>query len=123
VRYTVDGPLRPVVACHCTQCRKTSGHHVAATSAALGDIAIEGAVTWYRSSAAAERGFCGTCGGNLFWKETGGTRLSISAGTIDGATGLRLAGHIFVADKGDYYEIADGLPQAAGAHPELTTKV
>jgi hypothetical protein len=32
-------------------------------------------------------------------------------GTIDGATGLRLQRHIFVADKGDYYDIADGLPQ------------
>jgi hypothetical protein len=24
---------------------------------------------------------------------------------------VKLAMHIFVADKGDYYEIADGLPQ------------
>lgn len=26
-------------------------------------------------------------------------------------TGLKLLGHIFVVDKGDYYDIADGLPQ------------
>jgi hypothetical protein len=26
VRYEVRGPLRPVVYCHCTQCRRTSGH-------------------------------------------------------------------------------------------------
>ena len=32
-------------------------------------------------------------------------------GAFDGATGAKLAMHIFVADKGDYYEIADGLPQ------------
>lgn len=30
---------------------------------------------------------------------------------IDGPTGLTLREHIFVADKGDYYDIADGLPQ------------
>ena len=33
VRYEVDGPLRDVVACHCSQCRRTSGHFVAATRA------------------------------------------------------------------------------------------
>lgn len=32
VRYEVRGPLRDVIACHCTQCRRTSGHFVAATA-------------------------------------------------------------------------------------------
>jgi hypothetical protein len=35
------------------------------------------------------------------------------AGTLDSPTGLRAEKHIFTADKGDYYEIADGLPQKA----------
>ncbi len=37
----------------------------------------------------------------------------VAMGALDGPTGLRLARHIFVADKGDYYDIADGLPQEA----------
>jgi hypothetical protein len=32
-------------------------------------------------------------------------------GALDTPTGTRLAIHIFVAEKGDYYDIADGLPQ------------
>ncbi|MGO1081292.1 GFA family protein [Inquilinus sp. CA228] len=32
VRYRVTGPLRPVVACHCSQCRRTSGHVAAFTA-------------------------------------------------------------------------------------------
>ena len=40
VKYQVTGVLRPVVACHCTQCQKTSGHHVAATSAPRENIAL-----------------------------------------------------------------------------------
>ena len=32
-------------------------------------------------------------------------------GAFDKPTDTRLAHHIFVADKGDYYDIADGLPQ------------
>jgi hypothetical protein len=37
--------------------------------------------------------------------------MAIAMAAFDGPTGVKLARHIFVADKGDYYEIADGLPQ------------
>ncbi len=121
VRYRVAGPLRPVIACHCTQCRKTSGHYVAATSAPRETLTIEGKVQWYVSSSTARRGFCPVCGSNLFW-DGPGANLSIHAGTLDPPTGVRLAGHIFCAAKGDYYEIADDLPAAEGSHPELTTQ-
>ncbi|MEO0763258.1 MAG: GFA family protein [Pseudomonadota bacterium] len=122
VRYTVSGELRPVIACHCTQCRKTSGHHVAATSALRETVHVSGEIRWYQSSEAARRGFCPTCGGNLFW-DGPGTHLSIFAGTLDGQAAPKLAGHIFCADKGDYYEIADGLPMEDGDDPDLTTQV
>lgn len=122
VRYQVTGDLRPVIACHCQQCRKTSGHHVAATSAARWDVRVEGDVTWFGSSDTARRGFCGTCGSNLFW-DGPGDNLSIFAGTLDGPTGLALAGHIYCADKGDYYQISDDLPHAEGRDPKLTTMV
>lgn len=122
IAYRVTGPLRPVVACHCTQCRKTSGHHVAATSAPRDTVEIAGAVTWYRSSDSVRRGFCGICGSNLFW-DGPGTHLSIFAGTLDGDPGVRLAGHIFCADKGAYYEIEGDLPKAPGNDAVLTTQV
>ena len=122
ITYSVSGPLRPVIACHCTQCRKTSGHHVAATSAARGDISINGTVTWYASSETAKRGFCAVCGSNLFW-DGDGQNLSIFAGTLDGDADIKLAGHIFCADKGGYYDISDGVPQAEGYDPKLTTFV
>ncbi len=122
VQYQVSGALRPVIACHCQQCRKTSGHHVAATSAKREDITIIGELSWYRSSDTARRAFCPTCGSNLFW-DGPGENLSIFAGTLDGETGIKLAGHIFCADKGDYYEISDDLPQAEGEDPALTTQV
>ncbi len=121
VRYRVEGPMRPVTACHCKQCRRTSGHHVAATAAPRARVAIEGQVAWYASSPEARRGFCPTCGSNLFWERAGADTLSIFAGALDDPTGLRLVGHIFVADKGDYYRVADGLPQAAGDDPGLST--
>jgi hypothetical protein len=116
VKYQVTGPLRPVVACHCTQCRKTSGHFVAATSAPLTAFRLteDRGLKWYRSSGFARRGFCGRCGANLFWQRDGADRISIMAGTLDGPTGLTTEVHIFCADAGDYYEIPDDTPQFPG---------
>jgi hypothetical protein len=117
VRYAVNGPLREVIACHCSQCRRWSGNYVAATRALTADLAFTtaGTLAWHPSSDAAERGFCSRCGSNLFWRRTGSERTwtSIMAGTLDPPTGLRLMRHIFVADKTDYYDIADGAPQHA----------
>jgi hypothetical protein len=113
VDYVVTGPLRDVVYCHCTMCRRTSGHYVAATACAVSHLVIGHSeqLRWHHSSAEAERGFCGTCGSNLFWKPASGTHISIMAGTLDLPTGITAAAHIFVGDKGDYYRPADGLPQ------------
>ena len=113
VRYEVLGPLRAVVACHCTQCRRTTGHFLAATAARESDLRMTRAsgLRWYDSSTAARRGFCGDCGSTLFWHGAGRDYVSIAAGSIDGATGLALVQHIHVADKGDYYTIADGAAQ------------
>ncbi|MGV6839621.1 MAG: GFA family protein [Planktomarina sp.] len=122
VTYTVAGELRPVVACHCTQCRKTTGHYVSATSAHRDHINIQGDVTWFQSSDTARRGFCATCGSNLFW-DGQGVNMSIMAGTLDGATGLKTRGHIFCADKGDYYDLLDDLPKYDGADDVMTTQV
>lgn len=113
VRYRIRGALRGVIACHCSQCRRTSGHYAAMTSAPSANIELtrsEG-LLWYKSSDTAERGFCGRCGGNLFWKQAGRDAISITAGTLDTPTHLAVEEHIFVADKSDYYTIDDDSPQ------------
>lgn len=122
ISFEVTGALRPVIACHCTQCRKSSGHHVAATSVHRDNIRISGNVVWYQSSDKAQRGFCGICGSNLFW-DGEGAHLSIFAGGLDGVTGLQIAGHIYCADKGDYYDIPGDVPRADGYDADLTTMV
>ncbi len=116
VRYTVSAPLRDVIACHCSQCRRTSGHYAAMSSAPSASISIASSVAlrWYRSSTTAERGFCQICGSNLFWRELGSDTTSITAGTLDTPTGLKIEKHIFAADKSDYYELNDGIPASAG---------
>jgi len=119
VAYEVTGPLRPVVNCHCLQCRKTTGHFMAATGAKLTNFTIteDKGLKWYRSSDTARRGFCGTCGATLFWQADGKDYVAITAGTVDGETGLHTEGHIFCESAGDYYEIAGGdFQQDGGGH-------
>jgi len=117
VRYSVHGALRDSIACHCSQCRKTSGHYWSATCARRSDITIEdadGALRWYRSSDRASRGFCQHCGSSLFWQSDDADTLSIGSGTLDGPTGLKTLCHIYVDDKSDYVDIAPALAQWPG---------
>jgi len=119
VRFEVHGPLRPVLYCHCTMCRRLNGHFAAATACAPANLRLLSAqsLRWYPSSESARRAFCATCGSQLFWEPVHGGHISIWAGTLDTPTGLTASGHIFAAEKGDYYEIADGLPQWPGDSP------
>ncbi|MBL8576263.1 MAG: GFA family protein [Mesorhizobium sp.] len=121
VRFVATGPLRGVVYCHCSQCRKQSGHYYAATNVADADLSIDGAekLTWFMASPYARRGFCSVCGSVLFWKHNESTETSVMAGAFDTPSGLRGEVHIFVADKGDYYDITDGLPQYVRSTPDI----
>jgi hypothetical protein len=113
VKFQVEGELKPPDGCHCIQCRKTSGHYWASTDVPRKALKVEGEfnVAWYRSSEKVQRGFCSTCGASLFWDPIQKDVIGVAMGAFDAPTDTHLAIHIFVADKGDYYEIKDGLPQ------------
>jgi hypothetical protein len=121
VQYEVRGPLREVLVCHCRECRRWHGHASASTAAAREDLVLvsERGLRWIdspHSDAQARRGFCGECGSSLFWDAPRRPTVSIAAGTLDGPTGLRIAGHWFVSQAGDYYDLpADGLPRHEGS--------
>lgn len=106
VTYKTSGTLRSIVACHCHQCRKTSGHYVAATQVDFKSLQIfQKSLTWFQSSAKAERGFCSICDSNLFWRAIGSPHISIFAGTIDGPTGLKMERQLYAESAGDYYDV------------------
>ena len=113
VSFDFVGELPQPSACHCTQCRKHSGHFEASTDVPRSGLTVHGSenLTWYHSSEKVRRGFCSTCGSSLFWDPIHKDWTAIAMGAFDGPTETKLAKHIFVADKGDYYDIADGLPQ------------
>lgn len=120
VRFTVSERPLGVVDCHCSQCRRFHGHTGAYITIPRAAVALERADTlvWYRSSAEAERGFCGRCGSSLFWRGDGLELMDVAAGALDQPTGLTTVRHIHTASKPDYYEITDGAEQFPESAPE-----
>ena len=113
VVFELTGELRDVVFCHCSQCRKTSGHYWAATQVSKGNLnSIKAtSLSWFDSSDKARRGFCSVCGSSMFYERKGIDKISVSAGSLEIPTSLDRMRHIYVASKGDYYDISDELPQ------------
>ena len=114
IKVNISGDLPPGVACHCSQCRKQSGHFWASIHVPRSKVTIheDGALTWYNASEFARRGFCINCGSMLFWDPADEDKISISLGILEAPTGTKLAQHIFTEDKGDYYDLSDGLKQS-----------
>lgn len=121
VAYEAMRMSHRIDACHCEQCRRWSGHYWASVNARFSELKFlkgEERVCWFESSELVRRGFCGACGSTLFWHSHRhpdyGDLVGISAGSLDKPTGVELSVHIFVAEKGDYYTLDDGLPQRPG---------
>ena len=119
VTFEVEGALPGPDACHCGQCRKTSGHYFASTDVPRSAVTINGQdqVTWFRSSEKVRRGFCRTCGASLFWEPLEADWIGIAMGAFDTPTETHIAMHIYVDNKGDYYDIADAVRQFEQAPP------
>ena len=113
VRYEITGPLRDVVNCHCEMCQKQHGGFGPHSKARKENIRItkSDGLAWYQTSDVARRGFCNQCGSGLFWEPLKQDGTGIIASTLDGPTGLKTIGHIFVSEKSDFYDITDDLPQ------------
>lgn len=117
VTVTHPGPVHTVTACHCTQCRKTSGHVPRSFDDPARRSRIEGPLARYASPGGAVRSFCPTCGTKVAFDGPDGL-LSLEAGLFDALAARAPDLHIFVADKGDYYEIPPDAPAWPGAGPD-----
>ena len=113
VRIEVAGDLPQPNACHCVECRKQTGHYGVSLDVPRTALTVSGEehIKWYQSSEKVRRGFCKNCGSYLFWDPIHHDWTAIAMGLFDGPTNTRMSMHIFVAEKGAYYSIDDGLPQ------------
>lgn len=110
VTFAAKG-LSDIWYCHCKQCQHLTGLYIAAAGVLREDLKINGDVNWLPISEKSESGHCRACGSYMFWNNPSRPTMSVLAGNINDTSGLEVKGHIFVAEKGDYYQITDGLPQ------------
>jgi len=117
VRYEVHGPLRGIVDCHCTMCRRLHGAFGAHSKARKAHVKIveDRGLKWYATSARVRRGFCGECGTNLFCEPAHQAATGIVAGSLDQPTRLVRIGQVFTAEKADFVDLAEGVPTFAGS--------
>jgi hypothetical protein len=111
IRYEASAPMTAVTYCHCSKCRRWHGHVGAFTAVDRDAFRLTEArgLKWHTVSPTVRRGFCVECGSSVLFDESTLPKMAICAGTLDAPTGIREKAHIYVASKGDYYEIADGL--------------
>ena len=103
VGFTVDGPVRDVIVCHCGECRSATGGPWAATAAHRSDLRVENenALIWDRAAVSehdASRGRCRTCRTVVFWDAPGRETVSFAVALIDGGDMLSVAAHIWVPE-------------------------
>ena len=113
VRFEVRGELPAPDACHCDDCRKFSGHYFVSTDVPRDRVTIHGeeAVRWYALDERVRRGFCGTCGSSLFWDPIAHDWIALALGAFDDPVDTKVAMHIWMEDKPDYYEVGGDAPR------------
>lgn len=124
VRFEVRGPIRDVMVCHCSDCRRIHGHLAAHSATRWSDLAFsrQDGLKWYASSALARRGFCAACGSALFYDLHGRDIVSLSAGALDQPTGIEIALHVFQGSAADY-EASDAAAPRLNGPPDPAHRV
>lgn len=106
--------------CYCSICRRAHGTGFSTHVVCRPDQfkIVTGTLIDYESSPSAFRSFCPRCGTHILIQgQSGDGNLAIPAGTLDGLPDLTILAHIFVAEKVDWCQINDGLPQHQGWPP------
>ena len=122
VRYFITGPIRNIVYCHCSRCRKAQGSAFATNGiVAAEDFELtKGAqnLTSYASKPGRTRLFCRTCGSPIISKNDAAPDVvRVRIGTIESEIAERPMAHIFATSKADWEEITDELPQYPAYEP------
>jgi len=120
VRFEVKAPTKWCSHCHCSLCRRAHGAAFVTwfgvDRSAFGLVAGESSLSWYQSTSAARRGFCGRCGSTLFFEsERWADEIHIALANMDGPIDREPKAHVFCDAQVDWVELGDGLSRYGGA--------
>ena len=112
----IDGPVKDLLYCHCTMCRKAHGTAFRARGRVKTQdirwIRGEELLSFYESSPGQHRGFCSRCGSSILTRFSAAPHVvGLALGILDDDPGNRPIAHVFVRSKAPWHEITDALPR------------
>ena len=125
----MKNPLKILVNCHCSMCRKTIGAAVGSYFLLPRDdlVLVESStLTGYISSAHGVRHFCNRCGCSAYLEDSNAPHLYVlPSGTLDGDPGIQLAGESNVKYKVPWQQLVEGVPNSEedDMYPELAKRI
>ena len=122
VRYRIGAEPDHAGYCHCRMCQRAAGAPVVPwlILACEAFAWTRGKPVVYRSSAEAERLFCGTCGSQLVSRHIAQPdQLEVTLASLDDPAAVRPNDHIWTASRIAWFDIADDLPR----YPEWPERV
>lgn len=122
VKFEINGPIKNIVYCHCSLCRKAQGSAYATN----GNVTIEdfhfvvgeNQLSAYESTPGQIKYFCKTCGSPILSKKISKpAEVRIRLGTIESDIIEKPIAHIFVTSKANWESIDDDLPKYDSYEP------
>jgi hypothetical protein len=103
VAFTIDGPVRDVIVCHCDACREKAGGPWAASAARREEFALADpdSLEWEKAAVSAHdasRGLCRSCGEYVLWDAPARETVSFAADLLEERDDLVVAVHIWVPE-------------------------
>ena len=120
VRFRATGPLREILMCHCSDCLKITGTSWGASAVHADDFFWlgDGRPRWYGSSEWAERGFCPTCGSQMFYRRCDLPLISIAPGAFDSSKMLSVSGQIYAESHPSWGPVGADLEDLDKTYPK-----
>ncbi|TWF56852.1 GFA family protein [Neorhizobium alkalisoli] len=121
IRYSTRGPVTDRAICHCRMCQKAVGSVVwPFFTVDVADLEwTRGRPALYRSSEAAERGFCAACGTPISFQPVGKSAIDLSIGTLDDPAAIEPDKQYFAGQRMPWFHAMATLPeQPSSASPD-----
>ena len=83
VRYRLEAVPSGTHVCHCRMCQKAGGAPFMASVLTSSFVVTRGALSIFKSSDIAERGFCAACGTPLTYRSLPGNFTTVTLGSLD----------------------------------------
>ncbi|WP_133406833.1 GFA family protein [Parashewanella tropica] len=122
VKFEITSPIKDIIHCHCSLCRKSSGTAYATNGFVESEDfkVLEGSdsLTYFEMKPGKKRHFCSTCASPIYSSNDSDlSRIRVRLGTIDSNVNERPISHNFVTSKASWEDLDAQLPRYEAHEP------